>query len=222
MSDADSGAGINSPRSADRYAALMATVQDLLGEVDGLRSGLHALVREPDPADESDPGGDIPRLREAVVHLAADVSSLLRDTESLPSLPCWVDLDAEAAGKAWQLLHDWVRDVLLVRYPRITERELLPPCWYRHPEAVEQLSWLHITWCHAYRNPDLPPTAAAEWHVRWLEHVLSWLKSNMSCANGHEEDGVDTAPQAVDDGFAAFVRADVADRPLREEVLDSE
>jgi len=215
--------GANGPRSGERWATLAAGLQDVLGEVADLRERLDGLLRPADPVNPDDTGGEITRLRHAVTLLAEDVATLLRDTETLPSLPCWVDLDAEAADAAWERLRDWVRDVLLVRYPRITERRLLPPCWYRHPEAVERLSWLHVTWCHAYRNPDLPPTAAAEWHVRWLASLLTWSKDHLSsCGDGHDEHDDSAAPApAVDGGFAAFVSADVAARPRREEQIDA-
>ena len=219
MTGPDVGGGANSPRSTERYAALAATVQDLLEEIQRVTSTVDGLVRLPDPKVLDDKGGDIPRLRESVTLLAADVTSLLRDQEDLPALPCWVDLDQAGAAGAWEQLHMWVGDVLLVRYPRIAETRLLPPCWYRHPETVEQLSWLHVTWCHAFRNSELAPTAAAEWHVRYLEHVISWLGQHLECRDTHQDYGPAAQP-AVDGEFDAFVRADVAARPQAEPPAD--
>jgi hypothetical protein len=234
--DAPDG-GPNNPRRPDPITALAGEVHDLTERVDALAGQfdgvdppwlrqqvdqladqLAALMRPPDPQVRGDQGGQVPHLHAALIRLAEDVATLMGDgdDDGAPALPCWVDLDAGAAQRAWTRLHEWVRDVLLARHPYITTsgaRPELSPCWYRHPAAVEELSWLHITWCRAYRNPDASPTEAADWHDKWLPRLLERLPRLVPCRGRHTDDPA-TGP-AVDDDFAAFVAADVGARPVR-------
>lgn len=228
--------GPDNPRRPDPVSALAGGLHDLTervdqlaGQLDGvdppwlrqqvdqLADQLAALMRPADPQVRGDQGGQVPHLHAALIRLAEDVATLMgADDDGAPALPCWVDLDAEAAHNAWTRLHTWVGDVLLTRYPHITTsgaRPQLPPCWYRHPAAVEELSWLHTVWCRAYRTPDVSPTEAADWHDKWLPRLLERLPQLVPCRGRHTDDPVPAA--ATDDGFAAFVAADVNARPLR-------
>jgi hypothetical protein len=62
----------------------------------------------------------------------------------------------------------WV-DTILVRHQAAVDG--LPPCWMFHGEVVEDPLWLKACWMAAYRDPAAKPTAAADWHERWLPGV---------------------------------------------------
>lgn len=124
-----------------------------------------------------------------------------------------MDLDAQAAAHAWKALRQWIGDVLFTRYPHVNDPDSggsVPPCWYRHPAAVEELSALHIAWCGAYRDPKAQSTAGTEWHRR-LDEACGRIRQHVSCQSTHHEDTTTT----VDDGFDKFVTADVLARPER-------
>jgi hypothetical protein len=94
----------------------------------------------------------------------------------------------------------------------------LPPCWYRHPDAVVELSWLCQEWHRVYRSSKGTPAAADEWHDRWLPGTVNRLLSESTLANCARDEGGHVEPkqgQSIDDGsaLAAVVEADMAARP---------
>lgn len=200
----------------------LADVRDLAHD---LARAVEDVVRRPNPHDPEDDGGDLAQLRSAVSSLAEDLDNLAAGLAAVDFRPpCWVDLTQEQACEAWRELYEWLRDVLFARYP-ITE-EQVPPCWYLHPAAVEELSWLRTAWCAAYRNPKASPTAAGEWHDRWLPGVLRRIRDEWAdCGKrgGHEEWNTKTERQLVDDPekFKAAYTADVERRPLAADTLGS-
>lgn len=209
----------------DAETLSLADVRDLTHDLAGT---VEAIARRPNPHDPGDAGGDLAQLHKAVIDLAEDINNLaagLAAADFRP--PCWVDLTQEEAVDAWRELYEWLRDVLLARYP-ITE-EQIPPCWYLHPAAVEELSWLHTAWCAAYRNTKASPTAAGEWHDRWLPGVLrrvgdDWASCGKRAGGQHEEWNTTTKRRLVDDGekFKAAYTADVARRPQAADTLGAD
>jgi hypothetical protein len=116
---------------------------------------------------DNDPGGDIVALHS----ITTDLSDALAGKKArTPVLPCWAEMDHETAQRAWEHLVDWLCGVLIVRYP--ASAKALRPCWFLHPELVENLTWLHNAWTLAYRDPDSPVSLAADWHLYWLPHVM--------------------------------------------------
>ncbi|OKI48971.1 hypothetical protein [Micromonospora sp. CB01531] len=67
-------------------------------------------------------------------------------------------------------LLDWVRDILTTTYGLVGHtggrQRKLPPRWYRHPDAVTELSWLCQESHRIYRPAKGTPAAAGEWHNR--------------------------------------------------------
>lgn len=157
--------------------------------------------------------------RALVVGLAADVAALVRDGDDVPIGPCWVNLNAQEAAREWEALRQWVAGVLVPRHPHVTTgggNRQLPSCWYRHPGLVEELSALRIAWCHAYLDGAALPTAAMEWHDKWLPGVVGRIPQHAPrCSGGHDDD--EPLGDPVDDGFGGFVMADVLSRPGRPE-----
>lgn len=102
----------------------------------------------------------------------------------------WPDLDRAAAAEAWTALYGWIATVLVVRYPHVTYPEgtqLLPPCWYRHPWLVEELSALHTAWFHAYKGPASSPCAPNDWHGL-LDETSTRVALRNRCQSGHVDD----------------------------------
>ncbi|WP_018348524.1 DUF4913 domain-containing protein [Longispora albida] len=96
----------------------------------------------------------------------AEMVALMTGPASAPPVS-WFDATPEEAGRMLAGLAGWGARVL-GRYCT------LPPCWYRHPDTVEELLALHAAWRAAYRNPSARPGAGAEWHDR-LDRVLGRL-----------------------------------------------
>jgi len=213
-------------RPPDGLDALAAQIDDLRREVEGLRhtvdadiDALGALLDE-SVGDGGTPVGAIPALTtgldDARVHLAAlaeQISGLVEREGATPRLPSWTELGAEEARAAWARLARWMSSVLFPRYPATTE--IIRDCWYRHPELVEQMSWLHIAWALAYQNPKSSISTAAEWHNRWLPAVLARTREILKpCYIQHVDDSrvPPERHRGFDNAFEAFVRADAIRR----------
>jgi hypothetical protein len=98
----------------------------------------------------------------------------------------WKDLDDVTAAKTWRALADWVA-WLRGRYPLARQ---VPPCWWRHPELVEETTALWLAWKDAYLEKGAPLTAAADWHGRWLPEYLRRIGAggwNIACEGEHKE-----------------------------------
>jgi hypothetical protein len=219
MTDADPG---NIPQRLSELANGLRQVTEELqevraesrAEVDQV-SGRLDLLWAVDPNNPDQHTGVLSDLIETLSALAAQVERLTADPPALRfRVPCWTQLSALAAEQAWQNLLVWVRDVLLVRYPIETAK--LPTCWYRHPAAVEELSWLHQAWRAAYEKPDAPPKEAGEWHDKWLPGVLKRLPGEyIKCRTDHQDEPFRRTHPFVDDpdGLDAYIRQELAARP---------
>ena len=120
--------------------------------------------------------GDLAQLRAGQLDLSA----------ALPPPWNWRALDREDAAALWQELADWV-GWLCGRYPLA---DVLPQCWRRHPELVEELTAVYVAWQAAYELPGANPTAPAEWHDRWLpglEHRLVHRWRTGRCIPAHTD-----------------------------------
>lgn len=130
------------------------------------------------------------------------------------AMPVWTRLDADEAREAMDVLLGWLHETVFTRYDDLAEA--IAPCWYRHAEAVEQLTWLCGAWRQAYLSDESTVSLVAEWHMRWapfVEHRLAKILSK--CGNGHSVvtyDYKDDTAQPVDDGFASWLAHDLAAR----------
>lgn len=89
-----------------------------------------------------------------------------------PSVWAWSHVSGERARRQWAGLVPWVR-WLTDRYPRALRD--FPPCWYLHPDALEELSALWAAWMAAYHGDDEPREDLIAWHDRWLPGVTGRL-----------------------------------------------
>lgn len=130
--------------------------------------------------------------------------------EPVPVPVVWKDLSAGDAFDTWADLGRWV--TWLVRRFRLRPKEI-PPCWYRHSAAVEELTALWGAHQLAY-GPDQAASAAAEW-LRILAdtraHLAEWMARCGCTATEHRDD-----PEVTwvdnDRAFGQFVTADCASR----------
>lgn len=167
---------------------------------------------------DSIPGlADVAALHaEQITRLHVELQSLQEPAEgtSGSSRFAWRSLSARQAETLWRQVADWV-GWLRGRYPLARQ---IPPCWWRHPELVEELTALWLAWREAYVEKSAPLTAAIDWHDRWLPGFLRRIGTggwNLACEGEHKErlaslyDG-----RCVDDedAFAAHVSSDVAGR----------
>jgi len=95
----------------------------------------------------------------------------------------WRTLTNAEARAAWRELRAWV-EWFTVRY-RISE-SVVPACWYKHGQLVEELSALHIAHTAAF-DPSDAGFGPIGWHER-LSIALPRLTRAYSggCSRGHD------------------------------------
>lgn len=112
------------------------------------------------------------------------------------------------AMRAWQALHAWV-DWLVATY-RL--HQLIPTCWPQHPQLVEELVGLYISWRAAWRD-DGPADAIVVFHERLYRARDRWLDANWGnqCrAARHDVGGIDNG-----DNYRSWADAPGRDAALR-------
>ncbi|WP_086708903.1 hypothetical protein [Streptomyces antimycoticus] len=198
---------LDPPVPPDSVLALNGVVSKLKRRVDELEKGVEANAEK--MKELGDKLGSIVELLEGQ---AAD---------GPPSGWVWALMDREAAASAWAVLVKWRREVLCERFPGTWE-STARPCWYQHPEVVEELSVLYLTWHSAYLDPEAPPKRQADWLDR-LPTVRDRFKKLLDpCQQKHRGpwgDPMDLAyatPRDHDEAeINAFIAKEVAERPER-------
>ncbi|MFE2749617.1 hypothetical protein ACFXKX_35755 [Streptomyces scopuliridis] len=152
-------------------------------------------------------------------------------------------MNREEAGEAWEILVGWARSTLQVQYGWIgppadifartgqgygsvnngpSTPPRIPACWYRHREAVIELSWLCQEWIKIYTTSYGTPTRAGDWHERADRAKRRVIAALSKCVEkGHVDDPWQTdpkspgAPQAIDDDevLSTWVGWDLQNRP---------
>lgn len=164
---------------------LGADLRSVRSEVSGLRNDVRETAGVVSEA--------MPRLEELETELAEVKGTLqaLTEDEPEPSNPPieWPALSPEEAAMHWDSLAKWVSDTL-VPWLQIT-RGQLPDIWPHYPRAVFELLWLHTCYRQAYMHQS-HPTAAAEWHTRWLDAALENVRRAMP---SDWQERIEPAPQ---------------------------
>jgi hypothetical protein len=178
------------------------------------------------------------------VMLAEVLEALARRLESLEGLVAAVTeqlIEAPSGGPwAWRhlgpsqtralfvQLRDWV-DWLIGRYELRGEAETIPPCWFLHPVAVEELTGLMVAWKAAYSQKETAPSdALAGWHDRWLWPTLSRLNVQLhvwaKCTGGSHIPPRPAPPLTDEASFTSFLaesgRRTHSARPVPADTLD--
>ncbi|MEU6284986.1 hypothetical protein [Streptomyces sp. NPDC047028] len=219
--------------------AQLGSVQEALDHLEERTGGLQEQVQALAPLR---PGLDA--LSKTVKQIGEDLKALAAEPAE-EKLAVWnwsfdQGMDREQAGEAWDILVKWVRHELQYGYGWVgwkagafasnnpvpgspTEAERIPPCWYRHREAVRELSWLCQEWIKIYRTSYGAPNKAGDWHDRYAPGVKRRLISALGkCiqAGSHQDDPWDvdpklpTAPRAIDDDavLSSFLSWDLQNR----------
>ncbi|MCQ4045812.1 hypothetical protein ACFOSC_27960 [Streptantibioticus rubrisoli] len=128
------------------------------------------------------------------------------------SAPDWTKVNQEEARELWHWLTLWCRDVLRPMYAESIWR----PCWYEHPQLRVQLTWLCAYWHWSYEKKTVPPTRAAEWHVRWWPAVKSFMVEEFRDCGYERPDAVmlHPIPPPRPDGTVTLVETDFEDGGL--------
>lgn len=106
-----------------------------------------------------------------------------RPAASKSGVVSWRTLPDEDAKAVWERLREWV-EWFTIRY-RISE-SLVPNCWYRHGNLVEELFALHISHKVAY-DPADTGFGPIGWHER-LSLAIPRLRNAYTgeCSRGHD------------------------------------
>lgn len=123
-----------------------------------------------------------------ISQLAELVDDLLPQGEGTPGSGqgpvVWAQLTSVERQRTWRSLAEWV-GWLRSRYP-LAHR--VPPCWWRHPELVEELTALWLAWREAYVEKGAVLSSGADWHNRWLPELLRRIGAggwNLACEGDH-------------------------------------
>jgi hypothetical protein len=175
------------PRSAEgrAVAAALAEVARLGRRLDEFEAKLAASTSEV---------AQIAEIRSGLAELSGLVRELLEREEVETRgerAPWWPDLrPSEERTAALRLLGAWVDEVIRGRHSE-AYRDSLQPCWYRHPDVLDELTALRAAWYAAYRDKAASSSAAIEWHDRWLPGCMARCKAAMKALacdkNGHQE-----------------------------------
>jgi hypothetical protein len=167
--------------------------------------------------DELD--GQVGELNTRVVGLDETVQaledSLVEKVDmTRPSRWAWEFLTRDEAKQLWTETR-WFVDYLIRRYPLASEVSI-PPCWYRHTVAVDELSDLYAAWREAYCSGNRPSSAMTAWRDRWLWpmlHRLAGYADWRECKERRKHVEPTARQDGTDEEFNAFVDAEVALRP---------
>ncbi len=148
-------------------------------------------------------------LRQEAVERTVDTLSHRLGTTPAEGPWAWRTLGPSRRRELLTQLREWV-DWLITRYELRAEAQTIPPCWYRHPVAVEELTALMVAWHAAYTADESAPSdALINWHDRWLWPALHRLNVQLrvwpKCTGGTHEP-TRTGPQSTEEtDFTSFL-----------------
>lgn len=155
---------------------------------------------------------EIASLREFLLELQKGLVE--REGLSRPNRWVWTFLPRDQAAQLWRELR-WFVDHLITRYP-LSSDVSVPPCWYRHTVAVDELTALYAAWRQAFCSGDQPSDEMTAWHNRWLWPTLHTLHSHADwkeCKAQRQHVAPAARQDRTDDDFDDFVARDLSERP---------
>lgn len=151
-------------------------VAGLAREVDALRRTLTTTRAEL---------GGLPQRVDELFRLLSELTDTVAAFTNRPrsvAAPSWLlaPTDPVEVERLLGELCAWLHAVFL-RFP--DGATVLPACWLRHPDVVEELLWLMHAWCHAYQGRAASVQLAADWHDRQRPGVVKRLRVSVgSCS----------------------------------------
>lgn len=161
----------------------------------------------------------IRRLGETEESVAALVEELANYPAGGPWL--WEGLEPEAQRALWIELDTfvtWLQNRILSHHA--SKEGWIAPCWYQHPDAVEQLTALMVAHKASYHPKSKKPShTLVDWFQRGLWPTMDTLKQRQTfkqCLQKREHEepyapGMNLV--ASDKDFTAFVDATVPETP---------
>lgn len=162
----------------DPLADLAAQLEQLRGDLARAQGEVGSLRRRYE--DETGPAmlalSHVKQMRE-------ELADAIEKRRLKPPPAPWWRVDKEQGTEMLVDLREWVDGFLAPHYPGYAAR--LAGCYWRHMEAVWELSTLRAEWIRIYgdeENRDL--AGALAWHDRYLPGVISRLAEAIKCAPG--------------------------------------
>lgn len=150
--------------------------------------------------EDADLGKHIVELSEIVSQIAEDHAR-----EARVRAWNWSAMSAKEAGDAWAELLRWRRKVLAVRWPTMYDK-MTRPCWFRHPDVVEDLSALYVMWHWSFVAKEATAPRAWDWTDRTLPCTARRIQETLDrCKHGHR------APMPAEDHDDAEISAFIVD-----------
>ncbi|GAA1330210.1 hypothetical protein GCM10009660_02320 [Catellatospora bangladeshensis] len=172
------------------------------------------------PPTPQDLAAAITDLRTTQDQLAATVEHLLEALEqeappsrrSRPGAWSWSHTNAERAAVVWAWLADFI-DHLNTREELGTHHRI-PPCWYLHGRAVEDLTALLAAAQDAYHGATGPTSNPIHYRDRWLWPSLErLLQRNSPCDAAPTKDSTHPGPNRRTTSTSTAMAASSTDTP---------
>lgn len=157
-------------------------------DVIALNTAVSTLKRQMRSLEERDHanGERIGELAQTIT----DIAKMLEKQEANNAVWNWAAMSCSDAADAWEELLTWRREVFKVRWPD-SWAATTAPCWYKHPQVVEELTILYLTWRTAVTGPEASPRKIADWADR-LPNVVRRIQDRLTpCSQQHKELWVD-------------------------------
>lgn len=162
----------------DPVAALAAQLEELRGRLaraEGEVGGLRARY-------EDETGPAMLALSQAK-QMREELNEAIEKRKLKPPPAPWWLVGRDQAAAMLTDLRGWFDGFLARQYPGYAAR--LTPCWWRHMEAIWELSALKTEWERIYADPENGDNQGLlNWHERLLPGVLSRLTEVIKCIPG--------------------------------------
>lgn len=188
-------------------AVLRGRLTDLAGVVEQLRAA----------ADRKDLDERLDALAEQIRHVAELQDETAGGNKTGPVWN-WPEMTGPKAAQAWQELAGWIDAVLLPRNPALygsATKRAWAPCWYLHPDALDELSALYGVWKLAFTGSTKGAARVAEWRDRWLPGARTRLVEILDpCTKSGGHRSIELRPDQTHDlnALYAHIQADLQHR----------
>jgi hypothetical protein len=167
---------VTDPDPLAELAAQLAELRGQLARTQGEVGYLKARLEED--------SGQVPMFRLEVKQLRGRLEEAIEKRLIKPPPAPWWGVDQEQGEAMLADLRGWVGGFLARHYPGYVIR--LPSCWWRHMEAVWELSALRTEHERIFADPDNgDQQGLLAFHDRWFPGVLARLAATLAdCKNG--------------------------------------
>lgn len=171
----------------------------------------------------------IPEMDHQITDLQGAVKELLAELANYPAGGPWLweALEPAAQRELWAELEAfvvWLQNRILCHHA--SRERWIPPCWYKHPDAVEQLTALMVAHKASYHpKAKTPSHTLVDWFQKCLWPTMDTLRERLTLKEcqterRHVEPYMPGERLVANgDAFTAFVDATVPD-PETGEIID--